>query len=451
MNPHSVHFTRRVGTPRWLPGVLLAVLLTASGAKAQSRAPSGTPRATPTMDPAALDLASALATARRSGPLAALVSARRDVAVGRVRETAQWPNPTLEWRRENLASPLAPDIFATAYIPLDITGRRLALRQSVGAGTLRATADAEAERRNAEIEVARAWLRAAVADGLRALVQRQYDALREIADVDAQRLREGLVAEAVGLRTSLEADRARVAVVSANAEASRARAELARLMGVRDDSISTLAPLIAPTLPAPPDSLLVRRAALRLRPEVQARDAAVQETQRRLAAERRGLFGDLQLQGGTKQTGGFQTGQIGFGMPMPFFNRNGGARQRAGGEAMEARILRADVERAVSGAVSAAWRTYMDVRAVARDAATFDARGREVSRIARVAYREGHVTLTELLDAERAAFDAMQAHLRWAADAWLARLELERAIGARLDADAPLDLPLLSTATAPGF
>jgi cobalt-zinc-cadmium efflux system outer membrane protein len=403
------------------------------------------------MDPGAVDLRTALAAARRSGPLAALAIAKRDIAIGRVRESAQWPNPTLEWRRENYGSPLAPDIFATAYIPLDVTGRRVALLQSIGAGKQRATADAETDRRNAELDVARAWLRAAVADGLRSLAQRQYDALREIADVDAQRLREGLVAEAVGLRTLLEADRARVAVVTANAEAFRARAELARLMGVPDDSLATLAPLMAPTLPAPPDSVQVRRVALRLRPEMLAREAAVQETQRRLAAERRGLFGDLQLQGGTKKTSGYQTGQLGFGLPMPFFNRNGGARERANGEAMEARILRADVERAVSGSVSAAWRTYVDVRAVARDAATFDARGREVSRIARVAYREGHVTLTELLDAERAAFDAMQAHLRWAADAWLARLELERAIGARLDADAPLDLPLLSSSSAPGF
>jgi cobalt-zinc-cadmium efflux system outer membrane protein len=67
-----------------------------------------------------------------------------------------------------------------------------------------------------------------------------------------------------------------------------------------------------------------------------------------------------------------------------------------------------------------------------------------------VSYREGHATLTELLDAERAAADAMLAHLRWAADAWLARLELERAIGARLDADGPLDLPVLSSLLTPG-
>jgi cobalt-zinc-cadmium efflux system outer membrane protein len=441
MHTPSVPFPRYGSRWRQRPAALLTLAALTLGAELRAQAPA----------PGALDLASALAAARRTGPLAALAAARREVAVGRVRESAQWPNPTLEWRRENLASPLAPDIFATAYVPLDVTGRRLALRQSVGAGTQRATADAEAERRSGELEVARAWLRAAAADGLRTLAQGHYEALREIADVDAQRLKEGLVAEAVGLRTALEADRARVAVVSANTDAARARAELARLMGMPDDSLPRLAPLVAPALPVPPDSLRARLVALRLRPEVQAREAAVRESQTRLTAERRGLFGDLQLQGGTKQTGGFQTGQIGVGLPVPFFNRNGGARQRAAGEAMEARILRADVERAVRGAVSAAWRSYVDVRAVADNAATFEARGREISRIARVAYREGHVTLTELLDAERAAFDAMQAHLRWAADAWLARLELERAIGARLDADAPLDLPLLSATTASGF
>jgi cobalt-zinc-cadmium efflux system outer membrane protein len=87
---------------------------------------------------------------------------------------------------------------------------------------------------------------------------------------------------------------------------------------------------------------------------------------------------------------------------------------------------------------------YRGVREAAPDAATFGARGREVARIARLSYREGHITLTELLDAERAAADAMQQHFRWAADAWLARLELERTLGARLDGDSPLDLPVLA-------
>jgi hypothetical protein len=44
----------------------------------------------------------------------------------------------------------------------------------------------------------------------------------------------------------------------------------------------------------------------------------------------------------------------------------------------------------------------------------------------------------------------MNTHLRWAADAWLSRLEFERALGARLDESSPLDLPLLSTLLTTG-
>ena len=394
---------------------------------------------------APLDLAGALALARQSGPLSRLVAARQDIAVGRVRELTQTPNPTLEWRRENLGSALAPDIFVTAYIPLDVTGRRLALRGVRGAGVQRAAADAETERRDAELEVARAWLIAASLQGTQEVASRQHEALREIARIDAQRLREGLVSEAVGLRTSLEADRARVALVSATADARRARAQLARVLGVDEGAITSLAPINAPAFPAAPDSTVSRAVALKARPDVRARELALDEANRRLSAERRGVIGDLQLQGGSKQTSGFMTGQIGVGMPLPLFNRNGGAQQRAAGEASEARILRDDLRRSVESGVRAAWLHYADVRGAANDAASFDARGREVARIARVAYGEGHVTLTELLDAERAAADAMQAHLKWATEAWLARLELERAIGARLDDSAPLDLPTLSS------
>lgn len=428
--------------PRTVPrtalrGLALWGLVTASPVLARAQA-------------APLDLAAALQTARTSGPLRKLADAREIAGSGRVGEAGQYPNPSIEWRRENLGSSLQPDIFATAYIPLDLTGRRLALRQATGAGRQRVQADAVAERREAEIEVARAWLHAAAADGALAVATRQMEALAEIAGVDATRLREGLVSEAVGLRTQLEADRARVSLVTATGDAARARAQLARVIGMRPDALPVLAALAAPAMPAAPDSNTVQAIALRARPEARAREAALREAQRRYTAERRGLIGDMQLQGGTKQTSGFMTGQVGLAMPFPLFNRNDAARQRARGEYAEAQTLRDDMLNQIEGSVGAAWRAYVASRGASQAASTFDARGREIARIARVAYREGHVTLTELLDAERAATDAMNTHLRWAADAWLSRLEFERALGARLDDSSPLDLPLLSTLLTTG-
>jgi cobalt-zinc-cadmium efflux system outer membrane protein len=144
------------------------------------------------------------------------------------------------------------------------------------------------------------------------------------------------------------------------------------------------------------------------------------------------------------------TGQLGLALPLPLFNRNEAARQRARGDYAEAVTLRDDMRHQIAGNVAAAWRAYVATRGAAQAASTFDTRGQEVARIARVAYREGHATLTELLDAERAATEAMHTHLRWAADAWLARLEFERALGARLDVASPLELPMLSTLLTTG-
>lgn len=417
-------------------GVIAAVVLVAVMVRPALLSAQATATAPP------LDLAAALQMARQNGPLARLADARRDVGLGRVREAAQFPNPTIEWRRENLGAPIAPDIFATVYVPVDLTGRRLALRNAAAAARTRVDADAVQERHDADVDVAQAWLHAAVAAGVQESARELATALRELADVDAARLREGLVSEAVGLRTALEADRARVALARATGDAAQARARLARVLGVDVSALPRLAALAVPTMPLPPDSVAALAIALDRRADVRARDAAVIEAERRRAAEQRGVLGDVQLQGGTKETGGFLTGQLGVAVPIPLLNRNGGARQRATGEATEARVLRDDLRLAVRGAVGAAWLGYVAVRDAAATVTTFDARGRDIARIARVSYREGHSTLTELFDAERAASDALRAHLQWMADAWIARLDLERAMGARLGVDSPLDLPV---------
>jgi cobalt-zinc-cadmium efflux system outer membrane protein len=392
-----------------------------------------------------LTLRQALEIARTSAPGARVADARRDIATGRVRELAQFTNPTLEYRRENLGSPLQPDIFATVVLPFDVTGRRLALRQAGAQGQQRATADAIVDHRDTELRVARAWLRAVFTDAQLVIAQNNATALAEVATVDSTRAAEGFVAEGIALRTRLESGRARATLAALDGDRARARADLSRALGVADDQLTDVASLERPPLPNAPDSATVRRLAQRLRPELVGREAAVREAESRLGAERRGAFGEWQLQGGTKQTAGYLTGQIGLAVPFPLFNRNDGAKQRARGEVADARALRDEMLVGVAADAVAALHHYNAVRALADEAQTFADRGREVSTIARAAYAEGQASLLELLDAERAATDAITAHLRWTADAWLARLELESAIGARLDSDGPLNLPLLAS------
>ncbi|MFN5581848.1 hypothetical protein, partial [Gemmatimonas sp.] len=183
-------------SPRVMPVVALGCSLVLA-APAVVRAQDPVPRP--------IDLADALRLARQAGPLRQVADARRQIGLGRVTETNQWANPSIEWRRENLGSTLLPDIFATVYLPIDVSGKRLAQRQAAAAGRDRVAREAEADRRTADLEVARAWMRATVAQGHAAIIGDQVEALREIARVDAERLKEGQVSEAVGLRTSLEA------------------------------------------------------------------------------------------------------------------------------------------------------------------------------------------------------------------------------------------------------
>jgi cobalt-zinc-cadmium efflux system outer membrane protein len=418
--------------PRWQCCAFAALLLRSASADALLA-----------QSPDSLGLSRALELARSHSPVLRIADARRDAAVGRAREYAQFQNPTLEYRRENLGSALAPDIFATMYVPFDITGRRLKMRSAGGAAQERAVSDGLADRREGELRVARAWLRAAAAQALVTVATRSADALSEVAAIDAARVREGQVAEVVGLRTRLEADRARVSLSSFVAELARARAELARTLGVSDGTLAVIGTLTTPRLPEPPDAGAAVALAIGARPELAAREAGLRESKARAEAEQRGqIGGDWQLQGGSKQTAGFLTGQIGLAVPLPLFNRNDGARQRARGELSEALAWRDDVAIGVRADAIAALTAYDALRAQERDAATFSTRGQEVSSIARTAYREGHSSLVELLDAERAAADAVTTHIRWTVDAWMARLELERALGARLDADSPLDMPL---------
>lgn len=77
----------------------IALLTVASAAGGQERGPDG-----------ALTIQQAVAIARARGPLAVTAQARRLVAQGRARNDGAFPNPTFEWRRENLSSPLQPDI-----------------------------------------------------------------------------------------------------------------------------------------------------------------------------------------------------------------------------------------------------------------------------------------------------------------------------------------------------
>lgn len=426
---------RRAATraPRWCGavGAVCAVLLLPRLGHAQGRV---------TTDEV-LTLPAALRLAAERSPLLERVEARFSMDRGENRTLGQWPNPVLEYRRENLGAPLDPDEFFTAYIPIDVTGRRVQLARATRRGTERVTAERAAAHRDAELVIAQSWLTAALSRDLGETATRQYDAVAEVSRWQVERAREGVASEASALRTRVEADRLAHQAALAESRAIRDRQALAAVLGLSADSMPLLPSVLAadalPELRAADaltalgdDALLARARAGR--DELRAAAVAREEASLRQGVERGAVLGDWQLQGGSKLTGGFMTGQVGLAVPLPFFNRNAGARERAQGAVRDADAVWRSTMLTVHGEVLAAAAQLRRLLALGERMATTPADGETIAESARIAYTEGHMTLLELLDAQRAAADARTTALQYRADLLLARLALARAIGASL-------------------
>lgn len=383
-------------------------------------------------EPGILTSRAVRALAREHSPATVMANGRMHLTAGRGRAEAAWPNPVAEWRRENLDSPLSPDIFATLQVPVDITGRRLALRAANTLAGRRALADSGLTMRDLDVNVLRAFWRASLTAELARIAVAERDAREATATFDVQRFREGAVAEVVAMRARIEADRARIAHATALADAVRAREELARFIGVPSGSLGALAPPAAIDIERPlPDTAWTTVA--NRRPDLVVTRLAATESEQRWRAERRGVIGEVNVVGGYKATGGYATGLLGVLVPLPLFNRNEGQRQRARGEQIIARADLLDAELRARGELAAAMQAWLAVRDAARaGASTLDDRASEVASIAEASYREGAISLMELIEAQRTRAETRAAAARWIVDAHLAWLELHRSAGASL-------------------
>ena len=390
-----------------------------------------------------LTLRDVVALARARHPALTAASARRQGVVATALREAAFPNPVLGWRRENLGSPLARDAFYTVAQPLDLTGRRLALRAGARDLDRRAVLDSAALTRDVEAGAARAFWRASLARALLALSEEHRLDAERLARIEADRAREGAVAEVAAMRTSVEHDRARVAEATARADWTRAVAEMARAVGVRPESLPPVAALTAldtltpdvVRLEAAPDLARALAYALDRRSELAAFRAAGDAARHLVAAERRGVLSDVVVEAGAKQTAGFTTRVVGVAVPLPLFDRNSAARDRAAADLELVQTELHAAEQAVRTQVAGSLDSYRALLAARPDGIdSLVARANEVATIADAAYSAGGGSLLELLDARRARNETLAAVVRWIADVQLARLDLLRAIGA-----SPLD------------
>lgn len=343
-------------------------------------------------------LEQAVDSALARAPRIAVARADSGAARAGLRTAARYPNPVLAMGY----SESTPRWHAEIELEVDypwVRGPRIeAARATLEAASL----ETGVERARLRYEVVSAYAGAAAARQIVSLSS------REAAD-GVELLRIARERRDAGDASDLEVDLARVnearlrsTLYEDSVRMATTTLELQSLMGLPVDSVRVVAtdtlPGSARTPAFPPLALA-------------AGEAARRAADRRLAERSRARFPAPSLRAGVEwgdPTGG-EPGALptlGLGIPLPLFNRDGGAvaEARAEAERAEASLAEARREATLALAVADRQRALAAVR-LDTDRDALESAGR-VASLALTAYREGAYTLASVLEAQRNAREA---------------------------------------------
>jgi cobalt-zinc-cadmium efflux system outer membrane protein len=413
-------------------GPAAAALLMASPTAAQLAPP-----------PRQLSLAEARAEAGRTSPELAAAREAVAAATGREQQAGAWSNPTLAYSREQTsnAGETNSQNILTLEQPFELWGPR-GPRHRV-AGLQRAAAEARLAGATARVdyEVVRVYATAVAAQRRAALADEAAQDFASATRVSQARLAGGDVSGYQHRRLLLEAARYSALRSEALVVRDSALRGLAMLTGLiaRGEASDRL--LLTDTItPGPvslsPDSLLAL--ARRTRPDLLAAqleaDAAVAGVDV-AAAERVPI---PVLSGGYKgerlATGESLDGFVaGVSVPLPLWDRRGGAVAAAEGEAgrrsAEVTAARLQTEREVMDAFEAHEALGAQLTELVRQLGEEAGKAR---RAAQAAYTEGEISLLEWLDAARAYQEAQATYVSLWSEYVTRRAALERLTGLTL-------------------
>jgi cobalt-zinc-cadmium efflux system outer membrane protein len=320
---------------------------------------------------------------------------------------------------------MARENMTTATLPLAPLYQRGARVRQADAVVRAAEADARAERQSVALDAARAYYRAAVATVSADAAENLAQWLDSVVAYNHARVRQGAAAEADLIRSQLERDRAVADAGIEAAELARARADLAVFLGDPAATTNVFAVALDDAPLGLPSGVSARAqgdgpAAVDRRPDVVAARERVAAAGAGTALEQRMIVRELGATVGVKQSAGTNSMIAGVSLPLPLFDQNRGELARARAErdaatfelAAQERTARAEV---VGAEAAARILTERAAALAARDSsggAAYLARADEARRIALGAYREGAVSLLQVLDAARAWGEARVAYYR---------------------------------------
>lgn len=419
---------------------------------------------TATGQPAPLRVDDVVARALAQNPLVDAARARVAAARGARRTAGVLPNPILTYWTEGGPFPgraadarFQRETQTYGTLPLEPLVARGSRVRRADAEVRAADADLARARQTVALDAARAFYRVAAAQVAVDAVDDVRVQLTELARFTGARVREGRTAEADLIRTQVEEERLATEAALQRAELARAQALLAPYLGVGgaaavaaaepasvggdaldalrvvvDDNASAGAASALPLL-----SAMVTAAGVR-RPDVRAARERAAAARAEVGVQQSLLARQLAATFGSKRTAGVTSMIASVSVPLPLFDRNRGEVQRAAALRTAADDELAWAERQADAEVRAAYAAtrLLDAQTT-RLQGGFLVRAEESRRIALAAYREGAVTLLQVLDASRTLADARQLYYRTLFARRLSLLELRAAAGEDLAGDSP--------------
>ncbi|WP_022696751.1 TolC family protein [Euryhalocaulis caribicus] len=356
---------------------------------------------------------------------------RMQEAKGGVIAAGRWANPVLEAYREG-ADGFGGDGAETAVMveqEVDFSGERR-LRKEAARRRLDAVRfGGRAYQMQLAADVRSAFYEVLAAQRHEAAVQDLIDQASRVESMVVRREEAGDVSLYERRRIEQETASAPAAAAEWRARAISARQKLKALVGGVD--FDRVEGDLSPQAEA---DYVVRLEALRDRARLQALEAEAEASQAEERAAQRAVIPDVTVGLGARRIEdslGDETGVLmSFSLPLPLFDRNEGEIAQAAGRASAARAeYRLEMDRLMAEADGAAQRlnNLISIAQTYEQDAVLPAR--ELRRMAILGYEGGEISMLELTDALRRAFEAEQRLIELQYEARQARTDFEKLTG----------------------
>lgn len=373
--------------------------------------------------PEILEEDDAVRIAQASQSVAALHAAQLDLARSDVQRERIWPNPLLDYTREEAGD---AEQLLTLTQSIDVSGRR-GLRSRAASLRVDATQSDIASAQLDLASVVRSEFTRAVHQQERVRALTAWSQKIAAAAETAARLQAG--GEVSGYdrrRLERELEGTEAALAAARGALVAAKRRLAALLGSQSLTDVTLQPSTAPAIPAD-DELSAR---IEQRPDAIAMSRRIDAATLELKAARRWFVPNVDLTAGTKETEAENGSVVGAGIALPIFDRHQSDELRARAELA---LLTAQRTLLLARAGGEVHGLAAEARELRRAAGAFRERALPTSQrltaTAEAAYRAGEVGILELLDAYRTALDADIQAAELEQRAREVEIELTRALG----------------------